>query len=129
MAICLLTLVGFLLFAASFFLRYWAVRTLGKQWAIHVEGHEKEGRHLVRTGPYHYVRHPIYLAAMLEVMGIPLFFNAFYSLIFALLVCIPLQIKRTYYEEKNSLDLFGEEYQQFKETTWAYWPGKKGIRK
>jgi protein-S-isoprenylcysteine O-methyltransferase Ste14 len=117
---------GFLLFAASFFLRYWAVRTLGKQWGIHVEGNEKEGRHLVRTGPYRYVRHPIYLAAMLEVAGIPFFFNSFYSLLFALLVCIPLQVKRTYFEEENSLALFGEEYRQYKKTTWAYWPLAKG---
>jgi protein-S-isoprenylcysteine O-methyltransferase Ste14 len=125
----LITLAGFLLFTVSFLLRYWAVRTLGKQWAIHVEGHEKEGRHLVRTGPYRYVRHPIYLAAIFEVAGIPLFFNAFYSLIFALLVCIPLQIKRTYFEEKNSMALFGGEYQQYRKTTWAYWPMKKRSSK
>lgn len=121
--------VGLLLFLFSFLLRYWAVRTLGKQWGIHVEGDEQEGRHLVRTGPYRYVRHPIYLAAMLEVVGIPLFFNAFYTLVFALFVCIPLQIKRTYYEEKNSLEIFGGEYRQFMETTWAYWPWKKRNKK
>lgn len=123
------TFTGLLFFAISFLLRYWAVRTLGKQWGIHLEGKEKEGRHLVRTGPYRYIRHPIYLAAMCEVIGIPLFFNAFGSLIFALLVCIPLQIQRTYFEEKNSLAIFGREYQQYKTTTWAYWPWKKGFRK
>ena len=61
--------------------------------------------------------------------GIPFIFNAFFSLVISLLACTPLIIKRTYFEEKNSLEIFGSDYRQYRETTWAFWPMKKGIRK
>ncbi|MCK5242255.1 isoprenylcysteine carboxylmethyltransferase family protein [bacterium] len=116
------SLAGFTLFVFSFFLRQWSVKHLGVQWAIHLEGTEKRGRYIVQTGPYAFVRHPIYLAAMLEVLGIPLFFNSFSTLFLSCLLCIPLFIIRTYYEERNSLQVFGDDYVKYKEKTWAFWP-------
>ena len=50
-------------------------------------------------------------------------FTALYS---ALLVCIPLQIKRTYFEEKNSLAIFGGEYQQYREIDMGLLAREKG---
>ena len=120
-----LSVAGFIFFSVSLALRYWAVKTLGNQWAIHVEGNNSAGRSLIRSGPYKFVRHPIYLAAMLEVVGISLFFSTYLTLLFSCLICIPLQIKRTYYEEKNSVRIFGEKYFKYKESTWAYWPIRK----
>lgn len=120
---------GLLLFFNSLMIRYWAVKTLGNQWAIHVDSGDKTRRFLIKSGPYQYVRHPIYLAATLEVIGIPLFFGAFYTLIFSILVCIPFQIIRTYYEERNSIEIFGDEYRQYKKSTWAFLPIKKGETK
>lgn len=109
--------LGGVLVGASVALRYWAVRHLGKQWAIHVEGTSAEGRKLVTTGPYAYVRHPIYAAAIVEVIGIPLVFNAFLALGFALVACIPLIVIRARFEERNSRIVFGSEYDAYERTT------------
>lgn len=76
--------VGFMLIGLSIFFRYWAVKSLGDQWAIHLENIGDKNRYLVKSGPYAIVRHPIYFAAMMEVVGIPLFFNAYKTIFFPL---------------------------------------------
>ena len=59
---------GALLFIASKALKYWAIRSLGARWSFRVL--VLPGRPLVASGPYRYVRHPIYtgLSAMLTVI-------------------------------------------------------------
>jgi protein-S-isoprenylcysteine O-methyltransferase Ste14 len=46
----------------------WARRHLGRNWSASVV--VKEGHALVRTGPYQYVRHPIYSGILLAFLGI-----------------------------------------------------------
>jgi protein-S-isoprenylcysteine O-methyltransferase Ste14 len=121
----ILSTLGLIFWGISLNLRYWAVKTLGKQWAIHIEVEDKQGRYLIQSGPYRYVRHPIYLAAMLEVVGIPLFFGSFYTVAYSSLVCIPLQVTRTYFEEKNSIAIFGKDYVKYKEHVRAFWPVRR----
>ncbi len=55
-------------------LRWWAVATLGRRWntrIIVVPGAEP-----VTGGPYRFVRHPNYLAVMLEALAVPLIHGA-----------------------------------------------------
>lgn len=129
--VCTWTMTGCILYFIAFGLRWWSVKTLGNQWAIHVDGKGRLNnvkRKLIRNGPYGYVRHPIYLAAIVEVMAIPLIFNAFYVLIFSFLVCIPMQAKRAYFEEKGLSEIFGQEYIEYKDNTPALFPFKKTKR-
>ena len=55
-------------------LRYWAMHTLGRRWNVRVI--VIPGEHVVSTGPYRYVRHPNYLAVILEGLAIPLVHGA-----------------------------------------------------
>ena len=55
-------------------LRYWAIRSLGKRWNIRVI--VIPGMPLVASGPYRYLRHPNYLAVILEAVSLPLAVNA-----------------------------------------------------
>lgn len=124
--------IGCILYFISFGLRRWAFKTLGNQWGIHVDGKGRLSdvrRKLIKTGPYGYVRHPIYLAAIIEVLAIPLIFKAFYVLIFSFLVCMPIQIKRAYFEEKGLVEIFGQEYSEYKDKTPALFPLRKIKRK
>lgn len=54
-----IALAAIVLAFASVLFAVAAIRILGKQWSLVVEGHL-----LVRSGPYRIVRHPIYLAMM-----------------------------------------------------------------
>lgn len=111
------TSIGLLIFIIAGILRFWSVKTLGDQWAIHAVGESKIiSRHtLVRRGPYRYIRHPIYLGIMLELIGIALAANTYYALIPIFFINIPLYIQRALYEEKtSSKERFKEEYLVYK---------------
>jgi methyltransferase len=56
-------------------LRYWAIRSLGKRWNVRVI--VIPGMPLVASGPYRYLRHPNYLAVVLEMFAIPLVHTAY----------------------------------------------------
>src|SRR5438067_80925 len=62
---------GFLLFYAfAKGLKLWAVRSLGKFWTMKVL--VISGSDVVRSGPYRYMRHPNYLAVLMEIAATPL---------------------------------------------------------
>lgn len=122
------TMAGLLLYSLAFVLRWWGMITLGPQWGIHILGENKlqdVPRRLVRAGPYRLMRHPIYCGVFLEVVGIPLATNSWYTLVFALLVNVTLQVLRSYLEERRLVELFGDDYRRFQRENWAFWPVPK----
>jgi methyltransferase len=55
-------------------LRYWVVATLGDRWSTRVVYPDGEPR-IVR-GPYRWIRHPNYVAVVLELLALPLIHTA-----------------------------------------------------
>jgi methyltransferase len=55
---------------AAMALRYWAVATLGPRWNTRVV--VVPGDPVVISGPYRYVRHPNYVAVIVEMFALPL---------------------------------------------------------
>lgn len=55
-------------------LRWWCVATLGRQWNTRVI--VVPGLALVRSGPYRWLRHPNYLAVVVEGVALPLVHSA-----------------------------------------------------
>lgn len=51
-------------------LRWWCIRTLGRQWNTRIL--VVPGLALVRTGPYRFLRHPNYVAVVVEGLALPL---------------------------------------------------------
>lgn len=92
------SVLGFLIMLLGVFLRRGAIKALGKNWSIHIK--EIIGQELVKSGPYRYLSHPYYLAVIFELIGVSLFFNASFALIFTLLVQIPLLLIRIRLEER-----------------------------
>ena len=55
-------------------LRWWCIASLGRQWNTRVV--VVPGARLVRTGPYRLLRHPNYLAVVVEGVALPLVHTA-----------------------------------------------------
>jgi len=55
-------------------LRWWCITTLGPLWNTRIV--VIPGVHLVRHGPYRWLRHPNYLAVVVEGLALPLVRNA-----------------------------------------------------
>jgi methyltransferase len=73
-------------------LRYWAILSLGKRWNVRVI--TIPGMPLSTAGPYRYLRHPNYVAVVLEGIAIPLIHTAFLTAIgFSLLNGFLLQTR------------------------------------
>jgi methyltransferase len=61
---------GFLIFAGSKALKYWAVLTLGSRWTFRVLVPPEAGR--TTAGPYRFLRHPNYAGVLGELIGFAL---------------------------------------------------------
>ncbi len=72
------------LFAAAQLLRYWAITSLGSRWNTRIL--VIPGLTPIRHGPYRYIAHPNYLAVALELLVIPLIFNAWLTALLATLL-------------------------------------------
>ncbi|MFZ0735975.1 MAG: isoprenylcysteine carboxylmethyltransferase family protein [Candidatus Acidiferrales bacterium] len=73
--------LGVFLFANA--LRWWVIRTLASHWNVQIMASAKLG--VVSSGPYRWVRHPNYLAVVLELLSLPLIHTAWITAIWATL--------------------------------------------
>jgi methyltransferase len=62
------------LVAGAMALRYWAIATLGERWSTRVL--VVPGAPAVDSGPYRHLRHPNYLAVVVELAALPLVHSA-----------------------------------------------------
>ena len=62
------------LLVASHALRWWCISTLGRQWCTRIV--VVPGLPAVTSGPYRFLRHPNYLAVVLEGIALPLVHTA-----------------------------------------------------
>jgi methyltransferase len=114
----LISQIGFLTYLMAFVLRWWGIKSLGSQWAVHAVGVKKIASvSVVKKGPYRYIRHPIYAAIFLEVASIPLMANSVMGILYALFFYIPLQYIRLLEEEKNNVRKMGNEYLNYVKQT------------
>ena len=72
-----LWLVWLTAFVLAQALRYWAIASLGRRWNTRVL--VLPGAALVRTGPYRWLRHPNYVAVVIELAAVPLLFDAVWT--------------------------------------------------
>lgn len=121
----LVTSLGLVLYVFSAMIRWLGVRALGKQWAIHAIGMQKIKKvRLIKLGIYKYVRHPIYLGIIIEILSLAIISNAYKALLFGCLFNIPLQIIRMKLEEKNNVQKLGMEYKNYMDEVSSLLPFK-----
>jgi protein-S-isoprenylcysteine O-methyltransferase Ste14 len=105
---------GSVLTALGLFGAVWARSYLGRNWSGYVT--YKEGQTLVTTGPYRYVRHPIYTSMILMFIGTILYYGSPFIAIFFVVLTIDF-VLRTRKEEQIMIELFGEKYTEYMKRT------------
>lgn len=103
---------GFFIFLSGVCLRRKAGVDLGYNWSFHIEIKEKQ--ELIAGGIYRYLKHPYYLGVMLELAGVCMIANAFYSLLMVFFVQLPLLAIRIFLEEKTLVNYFGDRYEKYR---------------
>jgi len=112
----------------AFALRWWGMKSLGTQWTNHIIPISKIGNkktEVIKKGPYKYLRHPIYLGVMLDVLAIPLVLNSYYTFFFVLFINVPLQLLRLHLEEGKLIETFGKAYLDYKKEVRSFIPISK----
>jgi protein-S-isoprenylcysteine O-methyltransferase Ste14 len=109
---------GLILCLAGFSLAVWARVHLGRNWGMPMS--LKEGHELVTTGPYRYVRHPIYSGMLLAILGSALATGRVWLVLFVAMAIYCVYSART--EEGLMLQQFPEEYTRYKKRTKAIIP-------
>jgi protein-S-isoprenylcysteine O-methyltransferase Ste14 len=105
--------VGVVLCALGIGLAIWARAYLGRNWGMPMS--RKENPELVTTGPYAYVRHPIYTGMLIAMLGSAIGESPFWSL--------PLVLFGIYFvysarrEEKLMMEQFPEQYRAYMKRT------------
>ena len=102
---------------ASFALRASAAAHLGAYWSMHIE--VRKDHPLVRSGPYAWVRHPVYSAAVLELLGAILILQSWRSLAVFVFLFIPVLAARIVLEERAMIAHFADTYRNYMATTPA----------
>lgn len=68
---------------------------------------------LIKSGPYQFVRHPVYLGMTIALTGLPIALRSWPGLIGVFLLFLPSEIYRAKYEEKALKSKFGSEWDDY----------------
>jgi len=97
-----------------------AVRHLGKQWRY--EAALNADHELIRTGPYAWVRHPIYASMLCRLVSTGLAWTWWPMLTAGLIFFLAGTEVRVRAEEKLLAGRFGGQFEEYRARTWAYVP-------
>jgi protein-S-isoprenylcysteine O-methyltransferase Ste14 len=109
----ILAAIGALLFAGGIALAVWARLHLGRNWGMPMT--QRAEPELVTSGPYRFVRHPIYTGLLTAILGTALVDNLLGLIVVAVLIAY------FYYcgtvEERNLAATFPQAYPEYKSRT------------
>lgn len=108
--------IGGTLITLGNILDVWGYLVLCRSFAI-----VPEARELKTTGPYHWVRHPVYLGQFLAQGGVWLFFARLHVVWISLyVVFVALQLYRSKLEDRVLARAFGEQYEAYRRRTFWF---------
>jgi protein-S-isoprenylcysteine O-methyltransferase Ste14 len=113
--------VALVIGVAGLLFREWAVIKLGRNFSRVVEIEAEH--HLVKDGPYRWIRHPAYTGMLLIYFGITLAVGSWIGALAAAFLVGAATLYRIRVEEVVLLEAFGQEYQDYKQLTWRLFPG------
>ena len=112
--------LGLALAALGVFIACWSRQILGRNWSSVVQ--LKQDHDLVDSGPYRYVRHPIYTGLLLAFVGTALKVGDWRGLIAVAIVLVSFW-RKLRVEERWLTEQFGPAYVAYMQRTKALIPG------
>jgi protein-S-isoprenylcysteine O-methyltransferase Ste14 len=103
--------VGVALLAAGLVFAIWARAHLGRNWSGSVT--VKEGHELVRSGPYRWVRHPIYTGMITAVLGTAIASGTLRAALGLLIITLAL-LRKLRIEERFMQETFPDDYPHYR---------------
>ena len=104
----------------GFALLQWAQNILGKNWSDTPRMIEEQS--LITSGPYQFIRHPIYTAFLL-ILGSTLLISANWLIGLAWIGMTLLEVaSRIGFEENLMLEYFGDQYREYRKRTGRLLP-------
>ncbi len=97
----------------------WARYCIGEYWSSRVT--LKEGHRIIRSGPYQFVRHPIYTGMLLGAIGRALTIGEWRAILGVVLV-LGTHWRKARREESLLTAEFGEEYAAYRRSTGFLFP-------
>jgi len=95
-------------------LAIWARYCLGQYWSAQVT--LKQGHQLIRSGPYRFIRHPIYTGMLLGATGTALGVGEWRGVLAVVLIYLA-HSRKAMREESLLASEFGEEYESYRRST------------
>jgi protein-S-isoprenylcysteine O-methyltransferase Ste14 len=99
-------LVGALLLLCSFYIFYLTFRE-NAYLSPAVRVQSERGQTVVSTGPYHYVRHPMYATALIFLIGTTLLLGSWYGLLLVLVISVAIAVRAVREERTLRAELSG----------------------
>jgi len=110
---------GIVLSFAGAALAIWARYTLGEYWSARVT--LKEGHELIQSGPYRFVRHPIYTGMLMACVGTALVAGERRGIL-ACVLLLAAHSRKAMREENLLTTEFGDQYRSYRRGTGFFFP-------
>lgn len=111
--------LGITITCAGVIIAVWARYSIGVYWSARVS--LKEGHQLIRSGPYAFVRHPIYTGMFLAALGTAFVVGEWRGLVAAVLL-LGAHSRKALREESLLTREFGQEYAEYRRSTGFLFP-------
>lgn len=111
--------IGMVLLVSGLLFTVWAREHLGRNWSGIVT--VKQDHELIRTGPYAYVRHPIYTGGLTAVLGTALASGTLRAFLGFVIIAIAL-IRKLRIEEQFMAETFPGTYEAYRRHVAALIP-------
>jgi protein-S-isoprenylcysteine O-methyltransferase Ste14 len=111
---------GIIVELLGLFLAIWARRALGRNWSGEIS--IKVEHELIRSGPYQWLRHPIYTGLLAMYVGGALITGEWLAVV-GMAMAGYAYWRKIRLEEANLRVAFGAEYEAYRGNTWALIPG------
>lgn len=114
----ILEILGLVIYLAGLVFVLWARSTLGKYWGLSTSQQVKllDDHQLIQTGPYAFIRHPMYFGWWVCMLGLTLIYPVW--AIFLLLIFSVISFSGRARREESALqERFGEAWTEYKKRT------------